>query len=134
MNKLYQPDDIERALHGPHFRQLPDAQVEFTNHNHMCGDDLTLYLKLEDGGLQGSFLGRCCIVCRTSANLMLGAVTGEAIVDARALIGEFLKTTEPPTRIVPFEEFWANLKDFPTRHKCATFPWLSLAQALDLFA
>ncbi|MGH9069883.1 MAG: Fe-S cluster assembly sulfur transfer protein SufU [Acidimicrobiales bacterium] len=128
----------------------PAVRVE--GFNPLCGDEIVLFLSVEDGEVVDVKVGgQGCSISQSSASLMSAAVKGRSVAEARALIRTFksmmsiheasLDTGEeavaPPSS---GEEALRDLGElaalqgvvqFPVRIKCATLSWNALAQGLD---
>src|SRR5258706_15948705 len=80
--------DHNRAPHN--YRRLPNANRTALGHNPLCGDQLTLYMDVEDGLIKDvSFLGSGCAISKASASIMTDALKGKTTEDAEALFSRF---------------------------------------------
>lgn len=153
--ELYQGVILQHNDSPQNFGPLPDATHHAALHNALCGDQITLRLRLtvpEPPGTpviaQACFEGESCAVARASASLMTGMVIGQSPQQALAL-GERLRaflqpggpaphktgqTAPPPsTDDAGLGELVAlqGVRDVPSRLRCATLPWEALARALQ---
>ena len=56
----------------------------------MCGDEVVLYLDVEDGKVADvKISGQGCSISQSSASMMSAAVKGSTVAEARALIRAF---------------------------------------------
>ena len=119
--------------------EAPTHRAE--GHNPLCGDHLTLTLKVEADKLDTiAFTGESCAICKASASMMTAAVKGKAREEAETLIQEFrdmatgvLDYAHQPHHLGRLTVF-AGVRDLPTRVKCAILPWHTLHAALNSVA
>ena len=58
---------------------LADASHKAEGHNPLCGDHITLTLKLGGGKVEAiDFQGESCAICKASASMMTAAVKGKS--------------------------------------------------------
>ncbi|HET6964509.1 MAG TPA: SUF system NifU family Fe-S cluster assembly protein [Acidimicrobiales bacterium] len=90
-------EDLYREIILDHYRNprnrgelpTPPAHAE-TGFNPLCGDEITLYIQVEDGRLADVKLtGQGCSISQSSASMMSTAVKGRSIEEARAVIRKF---------------------------------------------
>jgi nitrogen fixation NifU-like protein len=108
-------------------------------HNPLCGDRVTVYVRLaDDGDAIGSvcFEGKGCAISTASASLMTEAVRGKSCAQAEALFQHFHEVITAPTDApVQLEGLGklvalAGVRDYPMRVKCASLAWHTLRAAL----
>jgi nitrogen fixation NifU-like protein len=135
LNDLYQEVILDHNRRPRNFRALPDASHSAEGYNPLCGDRLTLYLKLADGiVIDAAFQGAGCAISKASASLMTDAVKGKSVADAEALFDRFHRmVTTPPEQ--PVEDLGklsalAGVREFPVRVKCASLAWHTLKAAM----
>jgi nitrogen fixation NifU-like protein len=137
LSDLYQEVILDHNRRPRNFGQLPDATRTAQGHNPLCGDRLTLYLKMDGDRIAGvSFEGSGCAISKASASLMTDAVKGRTIADAEALFDRVHQMlTTPVDR--PIDEagvgklaVLSGVREFPTRVKCASLAWHTLKSAL----
>ena len=141
-------EDLYREIILDHYRTprnrgelpVPPATVA-EGHNPLCGDEIQIYLQLEDGVVSDVKVGgQGCSISQSSASMMSAAVKGRTIAEVRALVHKF-KTMmsieeddgEDPGVEVKLGDLEAlqGVVKFPVRIKCATLAWNTLTQALD---
>lgn len=134
---LYQEVVFDHNRHPRNFRVMDDATQTIEGHNPLCGDRITLYLKLVDGRIEDvSFQGAGCAISTASASLMTEIVRGMTEAEAEALFETFHRiTTGSADQTPPLEELGklavlAGVRAYPARVKCATLAWHSLQAAL----
>jgi nitrogen fixation NifU-like protein len=114
--------------------EAPDARAE--GHNPLCGDRLSLSLRMNGDRIEDlRFEGKGCAISTASASLMTEAVKGQD----RAAIGRlFDKMHHLLTHAdaAPAPELGklaalSGVREFPMRVKCATLCWHTLNAALE---
>lgn len=137
MRDLYQDVILEHNKRPRNFRAMEPADRKQEGFNPLCGDRLTLYLKLDgDSVVDVSFQGHGCAISTSSASLMTDAIKGKSKADAHKLFEAFhrLVTRDGPApskdEIGKLQVF-AGVGEFPARVKCATLCWHTLNAALD---
>lgn len=128
-------DHIKRARN---YREPGRAQRKATGFNPMCGDEMTLYVGIRDGRIEDiAFQCACCGISMASASIMTELLKDQDPVDAREQVLAFVAWLDDrahpvlprPTR--EQEALLATARKFPSRVRCATLPWSTLARALD---
>jgi len=136
---LYQEVILDHNKSPRNFGVLDDPDRSADGHNPLCGDRLTIYIKLENGGLaEVSFEGTGCAISKASASIMTDAVKGKSRAEIEHLFEEFheLLTGDPSVREKASAELgklavFEGVREFPVRVKCATLPWHTLKAALE---
>ena len=135
---LYQEVIIDHARRPRNFRKLEGATGTAEGVNPLCGDQLTLYVKLADGRIADiAFQGAGCAISQASASLMTTALKGKSEEEALVLFGRVhAMLTEGPNGPVPPAELGklavlSGVWQFPMRVKCATLAWHTLRSALE---
>jgi nitrogen fixation protein NifU and related proteins len=135
LQELYQEVILDHNRRPRNFRTMDDGQ-KAEGYNPLCGDRLTVYLRLEGGRIQdASFQGSGCAISKASASLMTDSVKGKTLEEANALFERFHRmitggTDEPAGDLGKLSVF-AGVRQFPVRVKCATLPWHTLRAAAD---
>lgn len=134
-------DDLYRELILEHYSrprnrgELPDPDVKVEGANPLCGDELSIYVKLADGKIADvRFVGRGCSISQASASMMTEQVKGKTMAEARRLSGRFKAMMQGEG--VDEEELGdlialQGVRKFPVRVKCATLSWITLEQGMD---
>ena len=134
LRDLYQEVIVDHSRRPRNFGPLPDASHQAEGFNPLCGDRLTLRLKVEDGVIEDArFEGAGCAISTASASLMTEALKGRSESEAAALFADFhtLLTGEPKASAALGKlEVLAGVREFPSRIKCATLAWHTLHAAL----
>src|SRR5690606_1055509 len=99
LRELYQEVIFDHNRKPRNFHEMPEADHVADGHNPLCGDRLTVYLRIEDGRIADvSFEGHGCAISTASASLMTEAVKGKAIDEVEALFRDVhaMLTDAPP--------------------------------------
>jgi nitrogen fixation protein NifU and related proteins len=136
LSELYQEVILDHNRRPRNFHTLAGASHSAEGYNPLCGDRLTLYLKLSGDTIEDvSFEGSGCAISKASASLMTDAVKGRTRAEAQALFERFHRmVTTPPDQ--PVEEMGklsslAGVREFPIRVKCASLAWHTLKAAFN---
>ena len=136
MRDLYQDVILEHNRRPRNFRAVPDATARREGFNPLCGDRLTLYLKLDgDRIADAAFQGNGCAISTSSASLMTEAVKGKTVAEADRLFDGFrrlvTRTAPEPTKAEVGKLLaFSGVGEFPARVKCATLCWHTLHKAI----
>jgi len=138
LRELYQEVILDHNRRPRNFQKLEAANRTAEGYNPLCGDQLTVYLRLEDGVIREiSFQGSGCAISKASASMMTATVKGKTVAEAEGVFETFHKmvTADLSTTFDPLEmgklAAFAGVREFPVRVKCATLPWHTLHSALE---
>jgi len=143
-------EDLYREIILDHYRtprnrgELPTPPaVVAQGHNPLCGDEITIYLQVDDGVIGDVKVGgQGCSISQSSASMMSQAVKGHGVDEVRALVRRFKGMMSIETddgsgdgdvqqlELGDLEALQGVVK-FPVRIKCATLAWNTLLDALD---
>ena len=71
LRELYQEVIFDHNRKPRNYRPMADANRHADGHNPLCGDQLTVYLHIEDEVVRDvSFVGQGCAISTASASLM----------------------------------------------------------------
>jgi len=137
LHDLYQEVILDHNKRPRNFGPLPDATQSAKGHNPLCGDKLTLSLKIRDGRIEKvAFEGSGCAISKASASLMTDAVKGQTIDAAVHLFDLFHQMVTTPID-QPIDEdavgklaVLGGVREYPARVKCASLAWHTLKAAL----
>lgn len=137
LSELYQNVILEHNRSPRNYRVLDEANRRAEGSNPMCGDRLTLYVKVDEGVIRDlAFQGSGCAISRASASLMTATVKGKSLAEAGVLFDRFHRLVTG--RLHPSESetlgklaVFSGVSEFPIRVKCATLAWHALKQALE---
>ncbi len=138
LRELYQEVILDHNRRPRNYRAPADANRQAEGFNPLCGDRLTLFLKV-DGELirDAAFQGSGCAISKASASLLTDAVKGKSVAEASALFERFHRmVTSAPDSVEDFSDLGklavlAGVREFPVRVKCASLAWHTLKAALE---
>lgn len=136
LRELYQEVIFDHNRRPRNFGRLRGANRSAEGFNPLCGDKLTLDLKMVDGVIEEvGFEGTGCAISTASASLMTEALKGKTEAEADALFAGFhaaLTGGSGAQAVMPLGklEVLSGVRDFPARVKCATLAWHTLHAAL----
>jgi nitrogen fixation NifU-like protein len=134
LRELYQEVIFDHNRRPRNFRAMEDADHVAEGFNHLCGDQLKVFLRIENGVVaDASFVGHGCAISTASASLMTEAVIGKPEQEVEALFKEFhamLTDKSATEHDLGKLEVLSGVKEFPVRVKCATLAWHTLHNAL----
>jgi len=136
LRDLYQEVIFDHNRNPRNFRVIEDADRTVEGFNPLCGDRLTLYIKLDgDKIVDASFQGSGCAISTASVSLMTEIIKGKTIDEAEELFEKFHEMTTGKDEDVQLETMGklavlAGVREYPARVKCATLAWHTLDAAL----
>lgn len=136
LKELYRDVIVDHNRSPRNFRKIADADRMQEGFNPLCGDKLTIYLKLDGELIRDlSFEGSGCAISVAAASLMTERLKGKTCAEALQLFDEmhdlFTSSTTPmDTKSLGKLAALAGVRDFPSRVKCASLCWHTLKRAL----
>ncbi len=133
LRDLYQEVIFDHNRHPRNFGPLATANRHADGFNPLCGDRLTLHLRVEDGVIrEARFEGAGCAISTASASLMTEALIGKSEAEAAVLFEGFHHMVMGEITSVDLGKLavLAGVSEFPARVKCATLAWHTLNAAL----
>ena len=139
MRELYQQMILAHNKNPKNFRKIESPTHYAEGHNQLCGDNLELYLILDENKLiqDISFQGHGCAITKSAASMMTEALKGKTEEDARKLFEQFhllitgkLKAEEAQSKLGKLTIF-SGVWEYPARVKCASLSWHTVKAALD---
>jgi nitrogen fixation NifU-like protein len=136
LNDLYRDVILDHNRRPRNFGPLERATASVEGSNPLCGDRLTLRLRLDDESIGDiRFEGEGCAISTASASLMTEAVKGKSRSEALALFARVhrLLTEDDASVDEALGKLAAlsGVREFPARVKCASLCWHTLASALQ---
>jgi nitrogen fixation NifU-like protein len=130
---LYQQVILDHCKNPRNFHELPQCSCSAQGQNPLCGDQLTLFLKLEGDTVQeASFVGSGCCISKASASILTDTVAGKTRAEVEQLfevVREMVTTGRAEEDMGKLAVF-AGVHKFPSRVKCAILAWHALMGAL----
>jgi len=133
---LYQDVILDHGRRPRNFREPPDANRRAEGYNPLCGDKLTLYLKVEgDRVVDAAFKGSGCAISTASASILTETVKGKTRREVEELFEKFHqlvtgKRVDSSEDLGKLEVF-SGVSEYPVRVKCAALAWHTLRGALE---
>ena len=139
IRELYRDVILDHNRSPRNFGRLEPADAEALGHNPLCGDSLSLTLRLADNRLSEiRFNGQGCAISVASASMMSEAVSGKSLPEVEALYREVHALLTEPAHVpaLPLRKLMAlgGVREFPARVKCASLCWHTLHAALQRHA
>ena len=135
LQELYREVILDHNRRPRNFGELPEANRVVEGVNPLCGDKITLYVKLDgDTVADVAFKGTGCAISVASSSLMTERVKGVPVSEALALFDKVHSmltgdADEPPEELEKLAAL-AGVREYPTRVKCASLAWHALKTAL----
>lgn len=138
LRDLYQQVILDHNKSPRNFGKLDSANRVSEGHNPLCGDEVTVYLLVDDDEIKDiAFEGHGCAISKASASMMTLGLKGKTAAEAEELFDEVHRmltgSGEPapdPERLGRLTSL-AGVRDYPTRVKCATLAWHTFKGALQ---
>ena len=135
LTDLYQEVILDHNRRPRNFRAMDEASRTQEGYNPLCGDRLTLYVKLDGDRIADvAFQGTGCAISKASASLMTEALKGKTVGEARELFEKFheMVTSSPEDAAPDLGKLsvLAGVREYPTRVKCASLAWHTLKAAV----
>ncbi|MBA2525920.1 MAG: SUF system NifU family Fe-S cluster assembly protein [Pyrinomonadaceae bacterium] len=138
LSELYQQVILDHNKKPRNFRKLENANHSAEGYNPLCGDQLTVYLQMDNEAVKDiTFEGSGCAISKAAASMMTQAVKGKTKPEAEKLFNEFhgMVTGELDAERAPNQlgnlKIFAGVREFPVRVKCATLSWHTMHAALN---
>lgn len=135
---LYDDLIMDHIKNARNYRVIENADHSAAGANPLCGDELTVFVRLDgsDRVAEVSYQCTCCGITMASASLMTEHANGRSIDDVLAMTRAFRSVAngagtaddaqDPAVRTV-----LEITKQYPARQRCAALPWETLGAMLD---
>lgn len=146
LRDLYQETILGHYKKPRNFKKLEDPCRHLQGYNPLCGDRVTVYLKVEDDVVKDiGFQGSGCAISTASASMMTEALKGKTVAQAEEIFRGFhdLVTGQEvshsaggsPAKVDEEKlgklAVFTGVREFPMRVKCATLAWHTFLAALE---
>ncbi len=138
LSDLYQEVILDHNKNPRNFREIENADKQADGHNPLCGDQLKVYLSMEDDKVKDvAFKGSGCAISKASASMMTQAVKGKTKEEADVMFTEFRQMVmgemdaETTDNSLGKLKIFAGVREFPARVKCASLSWHTVHAALN---
>ena len=136
--KIYDDLIMDHIKNARNYRVLDDADRSARGVNPLCGDEVSIYLKIASERIEDiAFQCTCCGISMASASILGESVMGIATADAKSLlrgvVGMLDQRTDPATHGADSGQraLLETVREFPARARCAMLPWITLEAALE---
>jgi len=135
LEELYQEVILDHNKSPRNFRVIENADRKAEGFNPLCGDHVTVYLRLRDGQIEDiSFQGSGCAISKASASIMTAELKGKKESDAeelfdkvhKMLTGDGVDGGQSLGKLTVL----SGVSKFPARVKCASLAWHTMNSAL----
>jgi len=136
LKELYRDVILDHNKRPRNFGRLDDADAHADGHNPLCGDRLSVFVKMNGDRVEDlRFEGKGCAISTASASLMTEAVKGKDNAAIGALFEKVhnlltQQDAEPGTELGKLAAL-SGVREFPSRVKCASLCWHTLNAALE---
>lgn len=138
LQDLYREVILDHNRSPRNFGELEDADRVIEGVNPLCGDKMTLYLKLNGDTVEDiRFTGTGCAISVASSSLMTERVKGASMTESMKLferIHDMLTAPEFDAKSANEDleklAVLSGVREYPTRVKCASLAWHALKNAL----
>ncbi len=135
LKDLYRDVILDHNRHPRNFGHLEHQDAHAEGHNPLCGDRLTVEVRLEGERIADiRFEGKGCAISTASASLMTEAVKGKDRATVGALferVHALLTRDGPADPTLGKLAALSGVREFPARVKCASLCWHTLNAALE---
>jgi nitrogen fixation protein NifU and related proteins len=137
-------DDLYREVILDHYRNprnkrgLPEADIDLAHNNPLCGDEISVRVKVADGGVaDAAFEGQGCSISQASASMLTERIKGMPLEDVDDLIMSFRgmmagKESGDEDSLGDLVALKGVVK-YPVRIKCAVLAWDTLQEGVEQY-
>ena len=137
-DQLYKAAILEHYKHPRNRGTLPPPAKSKTGINPTCGDELELFVQLDNKQLDNQtvqdvkFIGEGCAISQASASLLTQSIKGKTLSEVNALSTDFnaMLRGEPLAEDLGELKVLQGVAKLHARIKCAALPWKTLEQIL----
>lgn len=134
LDDLYQEVIMDHNRRPRNFLKPEDSNREVEGFNPLCGDQITVYLAVEDDKIVDvGFQAIGCAISKASASMMTESVKGLSLQDAGKVFEEFrsmITQEDFDPDVLGDAELLEGVSRYPARIKCATLSWHALNSVL----
>lgn len=135
---LYEKVILDHNKKPRNFGRLENADHEAEGYNALCGDQFTVFLKMDGDTIdEVQFDGAGCAISKSSASVMTTLLKGHSVDEARATFKRFhdMITSDHDAELDEKElgklMVFSGVREYPVRIKCATLAWHTMLAALE---
>ena len=139
LRDLYLQVIVDHNKSPRNYGVLNPSSHDAEGYNPLCGDQLHIYLNINDDGVieDVKFEGQGCAISTASASLMTEALKGKSTDEFQQVFEDFKHMATSDLDEAPDEEVLGKLavlggvREFPSRIKCATLCWHTMKSAIE---
>jgi nitrogen fixation NifU-like protein len=135
LEALYQETILDHNRRPRNFRELEGATGHSEGKNPLCGDQISVWVKVEGGRVkEATFTGQGCAISKASASLMTSAIAGKTTGEVNAIFEHFhamVTGKEAPDASLGSLRALGGVSKYPIRVKCASLAWHAMKAAVD---
>jgi nitrogen fixation NifU-like protein len=141
LHGLYQEVILDHNKKPHNFRAMAEANRRAEGFNRICGDKVTIFLKMDGEQISDiSFQGSGCAISTASASILTDAVKGKTRAEAEGLFQRFHDLVtghdggngkNPQPAALGKLAVFSGVSEYPARVKCASLAWHTLHNALQ---
>ena len=140
LDDLYQKIILEHYRNARNKANLTSPDIEYDEFNPICGDQVVLQLKLNDGRIaEVGFHGEGCAISQASASILTELLKDRTLAGAAGLSERFRDMMQGRSSSGENLEDLGDLqalqgvRRFPIRIKCALLAWIALEEGIDQY-
>ncbi|MFY9587931.1 MAG: SUF system NifU family Fe-S cluster assembly protein [Actinomycetota bacterium] len=137
-------DDLYREVILDHYRNprnkraLDDAEIDLAHNNPLCGDEISVRVKVGDGQVEdAAFEGQGCSISQASASMLTDRIRGMKLDDVDDLILKFRGMMggkdSPDDEALGDLVALKGVVKYPVRIKCAVLAWDTLQEGVETY-
>ena len=136
LNSLYQQLILEHYRNPRNRAELPEKTVEVHLANPVCGDEIRLQLRVEEGAIvEAKYVGQGCSISQAAVSMMTTLLKGKRLADAQAVADRFTQMMHGSPEAAKDPAMGdlralQGVSKFPVRIKCALLGFDALQEAL----
>lgn len=136
LGSLYQELILEHYKRPRNKGDLPDANHSAHLNNPVCGDEISLRLRVEDDRITAvRFEGDGCSISQAAVSMMTRLLQDKTVAEALALADRFTAMMHGDAEAARDKSLGdlralAGVSKFPVRVKCALLAWNALEEAV----
>jgi len=138
LNQMYNELIMEHSMNSYNKKKLDRCDYCELGHNPNCGDEIEIELKLNGNVIEDmAFTGHGCAISQASTSIMIDALKGKTVEEAKEIIETFIgmikRETTSEEELQKLEDAIAfrNISNMPARVKCALLAWHTIEDILN---
>ena len=122
MPSIYQENVLDHYKYPVNFKKIENADLEYGDKNPVCGDDITLYIKIDENEkvVEVGFQGTGCAIATASASMLTELIEDMTLEEMKKLTNDDIREM-------------LGIPLTPVRLKCAILPLKVLEGAIHRY-